>query len=285
MLHVLEKLYQASTLEYPALLFYEFHKADANALTATSVDYIIADVSLSGSGIEDGTKLSDSGLTGIYTAAVDLGEGTYSDIKLTYNEKEYIVEADGAQHFKDSIFSKLNKHTYEDIKKRDQLKDKLADSHNIIMIRIDCRMSDPNYIKDSVLSSVLSSVFDLSNVDWNYCHVESLNSLVRQACNLYKNGYKNVEILRELKISSPTLIRYLKTGSNLGWCNYINPLKKKILVYDKITMEKKYVFNSSTECSDYLSELFGSPFKRTMITSVCNGYKKSYKGFIFKYES
>lgn len=38
MLHVLEKLYQASTLEYPALLFYEFHKADANALTATSVD-------------------------------------------------------------------------------------------------------------------------------------------------------------------------------------------------------------------------------------------------------
>ena len=207
------------------------------------------------------------------------------DNYFTYNEKEYIVEADGAQHFKDSIFSKLNKHTYEDIKKRDQLKDKLADSHNIIMIRIDCRMSDPNYIKDSVLSSVLSSVFDLSNVDWNYCHVESLNSLVRQACNLYKNGYKNVEILRELKISSPTLIRYLKTGSNLGWCNYINPLKKKILVYDKITMEKKYVFNSSTECSDYLSELFGSPFKRTMITSVCNGYKKSYKGFIFKYES
>ncbi len=34
-------------------------------------------------------KLSDSGLTGIYTAAVDLGEGTYSDIKLTYNEKEF----------------------------------------------------------------------------------------------------------------------------------------------------------------------------------------------------
>ena len=38
MLHVLEKLYQASTIEYPALLFYEFHKADANALSATSVD-------------------------------------------------------------------------------------------------------------------------------------------------------------------------------------------------------------------------------------------------------
>ena len=62
---------------------------DYTHLTATSVDYIIADVSLSGSGIEDGTKLSDSGLTGIYTASVDLGKGTYSDIKLTYNEKEF----------------------------------------------------------------------------------------------------------------------------------------------------------------------------------------------------
>ena len=62
---------------------------DYTHLTATSVDYIIADVSLSGKGIEDGTKLSDSGLTGIYTATVDLGEGTYSDIKLTYNEKEF----------------------------------------------------------------------------------------------------------------------------------------------------------------------------------------------------
>ena len=36
MLRVLEKLYQASSKEYPALLFYEFHKADAIALTATS---------------------------------------------------------------------------------------------------------------------------------------------------------------------------------------------------------------------------------------------------------
>ena len=66
---------------------------DYTHLTATSVDYIIADVSLSGSGIDDGTKLSDSGLTGIYTATVDLGEGTYSDIKLTYNEKEFEFSA------------------------------------------------------------------------------------------------------------------------------------------------------------------------------------------------
>ncbi|WP_304266978.1 DUF1156 domain-containing protein [Phascolarctobacterium succinatutens] len=38
MLRVLKKLYQASTKEYSALLFYEFHKEDANVLTATSAD-------------------------------------------------------------------------------------------------------------------------------------------------------------------------------------------------------------------------------------------------------
>lgn len=38
MLRVLEKIYQASIKEYPSLLFYEFHKADANALTTALVD-------------------------------------------------------------------------------------------------------------------------------------------------------------------------------------------------------------------------------------------------------
>lgn len=36
MLRVLEKMYQASSTEYPALLFYEFHKADANAMAGDS---------------------------------------------------------------------------------------------------------------------------------------------------------------------------------------------------------------------------------------------------------
>lgn len=55
----------------------------------TNVSYIFADISLSGTGIPDGTKLSDAGLTGIYSVTVDMAAGTYSDVKLSYDGKDY----------------------------------------------------------------------------------------------------------------------------------------------------------------------------------------------------
>lgn len=57
----------------------------------TSVSYVFADIVLSGSGIPDGTKLSDKGLTGIYTVTVSLAAATYTDLKLVDqdNNNEY----------------------------------------------------------------------------------------------------------------------------------------------------------------------------------------------------
>ena len=122
-----------------------------------------------------------------------------------------------------------------------------------------------------------------NRVAWAKQYLKNSELIESPEKGLFKITQKGVAVLKEKpqKID----LRFLKNLDNGNVNQSINTLKKKILVYDKITMEKKYVFNSSTECSDYLSELFGSPFKRTMITSVCNGYKKSYKGFIFKYES
>ena len=57
----------------------------------TDQDYIFADITLSGTGVADGTKLTDDGLTGIYSTSVTFPAGTYSDLKLTYNGKEYPV--------------------------------------------------------------------------------------------------------------------------------------------------------------------------------------------------
>ncbi len=58
-------------------------------LAVTSVDYLFADVSLKGTGIPEGTKLTDPGLRRIYTAEVALPQGTYEDIVLTYNGEDY----------------------------------------------------------------------------------------------------------------------------------------------------------------------------------------------------
>ena len=56
--------------------------------SVTSVTYVFADVVLSGSGI--GTvKLEDRGLTGIYSGSVYMAAGTYTDVKLTADGREY----------------------------------------------------------------------------------------------------------------------------------------------------------------------------------------------------
>lgn len=64
--------------------------SDISHLSQTNLNYIQgADVSLSGTGIPSGTKLTDTQLTGKYTAKVKLAAGTYDDVKITYKGKTY----------------------------------------------------------------------------------------------------------------------------------------------------------------------------------------------------
>lgn len=60
--------------------------------SVTSVNYIFADVLLKGKGIPDGTKLEDSGLTGIYTAVINMNKGSYDNIEIVYNGKTFKFE-------------------------------------------------------------------------------------------------------------------------------------------------------------------------------------------------
>lgn len=62
---------------------------DFSHRAVTSLDYVFADVSLSGTGIPEGTKLTDDDLTGIYSATVFMMQGTYADVKIGYDGKEY----------------------------------------------------------------------------------------------------------------------------------------------------------------------------------------------------
>lgn len=60
--------------------------------SVTSVNYIFADVLLKGNGVPDGTKLEDSGLTGIYTAVINMKKGSYDNIEIVYNGKTFKFE-------------------------------------------------------------------------------------------------------------------------------------------------------------------------------------------------
>ena len=57
--------------------------------SVTSISYVFADATLSGTGIPEGTKLTDKGLTGIYSVTVPMTAGTYTDLVITCNGTEY----------------------------------------------------------------------------------------------------------------------------------------------------------------------------------------------------
>lgn len=66
-----------------------FWYSDDSHYTANSIDYKKLDVSLVGTGIINGTKLTDASLSNIYSAKIKLNKGSYSDIKAVVGGKEY----------------------------------------------------------------------------------------------------------------------------------------------------------------------------------------------------
>lgn len=171
-----------------------------------------------------------------YEYSPDWAKPYYYDAYFQFNGNEYVVEMDGGFHFKQGFKSGSRSETTEDIQARDREKDKLAKEHNVTMIRIDARESLLDYIKENILSSKLSILFDFSNFNWMNCHAKSMNSDVKETCDLYNKGYSVSEIAPLLNHNVTAIRDYLHKGIEIGWCNYIP--RHNILVYDKHTLEK-----------------------------------------------
>lgn len=136
-----------------------------------------------------------------------------------------IIETHGGQHYKDTLgfWGSL-----KEIKKNDNLKKELANENSInSYIVIDCRYSKMEFIRNNIMISELPKLlnFKESDIDWFRCHEYSCKSLVKVACDLWNNRIRSISnISKELKLSKSTILRYLKQGFILNWCDY-NPKK------------------------------------------------------------
>ena len=202
-----------------------------------------------------------------------------------YKSKKYVIEMDGRFHYNDNNMSNI---TADMQKYIDNIKDNLALEHNIVVIRIDSQKSDSEYISNNIKNSILKDIFDLSKVNWCECEVFATSNIAKEVCLYYeKNKSSKKEISNLFGISNNTVLKYLKTGNNLGWCNYlvknnVNIERKKVITYD-INKNMIYQFNSIHECSTFMTNKYNKCFDRHYISEVCKGKKESYKGFIFKY--
>lgn len=200
--------------------------------------------------------------------------------------KSIIIEAQGIQHYKQS-FKNLGARTVEEEKANDEEKKILALTNNIKnYIQLDCRKSDFEYIKQSILESDLYSLLDLEDIDWSASDAFYNKSLQIQVLNLWNNGIRVSEISKELHISDTTIKKYLSNLSRLKLCDY-NPqinwdktkFKKDVLPYNTyyiLCVENNRIFNGLNECVNYLSKYTDFYINPRNILSACKNKEEAY---------
>lgn len=200
------------------------------------------------------------------------------DCYFNYNNQEYVIEMDGAQHYVEIAKFKT---TLEEIKINDELKTLLALQNGVSIIRINCMESNLEYIKKNIFSSELNNIFDLSNICWETCDKNAQKSLVKEVCNLYMSGTRKIQDICDiLHINRVTIGNYLKMGSKFGWCDYTSKTTKSVTVFD-LNQHELHCFDGISECSRCMKDIYGTPFYKGYIRNSMNT-NKPYKGFIFK---
>ncbi|MEI2465182.1 zinc-ribbon domain-containing protein [Niallia taxi] len=191
-----------------------------------------------------------------------------------------IIEVHGSQHYIEKGFDKLGGRNLKEEQDNDRLKERLAKSNGIEnYIVIDCRESDKEWIKSSILISDLSKLLDLKDgrVDWEKCHEQACKSLVKRACYLWNSGVKVKQISNQLEVSNTAIRKYLKQGNLLGICDY-RPVNRKNIV--QLSLCGKYLINewdSIAEAADHIG------ISATNISAVCRSITETSHGFRWMY--
>ena len=194
-----------------------------------------------------------------------------------------IIETHGMQHYDENSNWKIS---LKEQQKIDKIKKELALSNGIInYIELDCRYSDKKYIKNSIFNSELINYFDFSHIDWNDADRFATKNLVKEVCKYYEMYKKDKILMKDIantfKISTVTLMTYLKKGNNFNWCKY-TPKSKSVKTPIKV-VETDDVFNSISECSRQSQKLYNVNLLIGGISKVLNGRTSNYKGFHFEY--
>jgi hypothetical protein len=208
------------------------------------------------------------------------------DFYFKLNNNEYILEMDGGLgHGKRD--NTLNGKSKEESKATDDYKDGQAKLHGIEIIRIDCDYGKIEnrfkYIKQNILNSRLSELFDLNLIAWNDIEKFALSNLIKRVCELWNlNKYTIKDIANIIKMSTSTIRKYLHKGNDMCWCIYV-PEKQtqKIEIYKNNKLIG--IYNNAFELEKISEQVFGEKFKSNAIGYVCKGTYKQHKGYVFKY--
>lgn len=183
--------------------------------------------------------------------------------------KSLIIETHGGQHYTDNFRFKSK---VRNEKENDELKRITAINNGIEnYFEIDCRYSDGEYIKESIINSGVLDVLEINvkDIDFNKCEVDANNSLVKQAWNMWNTGeYSNIEIAEKLNLAPNTTCHYLRLGTKLGVCKYDGQEERNKASSHSV------VLTNTGEVFEYMEDAI-KRYGKLNISGCCRGEIKS----------
>lgn len=153
-----------------------------------------------------------------------------------------IIEAHGLQHYESDMYG-IYKNKHAEIEKNDNLKKQLAIENKITnYVVIDCRFSNFGWLIENCEKS-MSEYFDLSNIDWKTIENDCTKTIIKDICYawntipLTERTVTNLINILTFKLNRTTIIKYLKIGTHLNWCEY-DPKEELRLAYSRIKLYK-----------------------------------------------
>jgi hypothetical protein len=207
-----------------------------------------------------------------------------------------IIETHGEQHYTGSFEIKRGRSLIEE-QMNDEYKMKKANDSNCIThyITIDCRKSELGFIKNSIINSEMPNLFSLSIINWLKVHeYASTSNLLKEVCDIWNDGVTNSVTIGEIvKLHRNTVIKYLKRGNELGWCNYdskrqmsINSRKngkKNSIAVVQLGIDNNFI--KTWESASEVGKILG--ITSNSVSSMCkgNGKYKTVGSFKWLYKS
>ena len=139
-------------------------------------------------------------------------KGKRYDFIFTYNEKLYIVEVHGGQHYAES-FSRLGGRKLEEEVENDKLKRKMALDNGVDeYIEVNCKNTSQDYLKEQFLNSFSRHGIHCSDVDYEKCWSLSLSSIKKKCYEMWdsKQDITTTEIAKEVGVNYATIGRWLR---------------------------------------------------------------------------
>lgn len=215
------------------------------------------------------------------------------DCYFEYKNKKYIVEMDGGMHYASAFGNNL-----EDIKRKDIIKDKLAKENGIILIRIECKNSDLDYIINNCKKSLLNNIFDFKMVDWDLVKHDTSKNIIKEVC-LYKKHNNEADINKLCQVfhlSKATIIKYLKIGMEsklltpINMCYVkngkirINYEAFKVKAFEYKTSKLIGVYDNVKECCREINKLYpGENIEEKDIVLIATSASDNYHGLSFEF--